>query len=206
MKNVPLRGPAIAGYDVSHYQSPTIHEAMKAAGKKFCLIKADEGATFVDNLLFRHYKAAKAAGMKVGFYNFFHPAQNAHTQAQHILKTIGGLQDDLGAVCDLETSDRRGHAIVSGAAYQFLTDVKAAMGKVILYGGPYFLRDTAQIDSRFAEFPLWIAHYGVAPSRGPLVPEPFTDWTIWQFSEAGGLDLNLFNGDEAALEKFCARG
>lgn len=204
MKNVPAHGQVTPGYDVSHYQpNLAIHDQMKAAGKKFCLIKADEGTKIVDSMFKKHYAAAKAAGMKVGFYNFFHPSQDSHMQAKHILGLIGGMNNDLGAVCDLETADRLGAPIVSGAAFQYLTDIKKAMGQAILYGGPYFLRDTAKIDARFKDFPLWVAHYGPAMSKGPLVPEPYTDWTIWQYTEANGLDLNFFNGDEAALDKFC---
>ncbi len=204
MHNVPLNGPSVGGYDVSHYQpNMSIHSHMAAAGKKFCLIKADEGATVVDHLFKAHYQAAKSYGMKVGFYNFFHPSQNAHKQAQHILGLIGGLNSDMGAICDLEKSDGLWSTVVSGAAFQFLKDVKAVMGKAILYGSPYFLRDTVKIDDRFLEFPLWVAQYGPSTAKGPMVPPPYTDWDIWQYTDKGGADLNLFNGDMAALELFC---
>lgn len=198
MRHVPAGAILTPGYDVSHYQGNMhIHEQMQAAGKKFCIIKADEGATIVDHLFKAHYQAAKAAGMIVGFYNFFHPGQDAHKQVGHILSLIGSLQNDLGAMCDLETMDRMSPGITRDRAFQFCSELETAMKKnIILYTGPYFWRDQVkgESDSRFARFKLVIAHYGLKPSVGPLVPLPWNNWDFWQISETGGIDLDLFNG------------
>lgn len=204
MRHVPCKAIVTPGYDVSHWQDTRIHEKMRVAGKKFCVIKADEGRR-PDDRFRAHYNEAKNQGMITGFYNFFHPSQDAHKQAQHILGLIGPLHNDLGAVCDLESADGMSHAIVGGAAFQFLTDVKKAMGQAMLYGSPYFLRDTAIIDSRFVQFLLWIAQYGPGPSVGPLIPDVYSNWDFWQYSETGGIDLNLYNGSLDALHGLCLK-
>jgi lysozyme len=201
MNHVPPGPVTTPGYDVSHYQDDmTIHAKMKAQGKKFCIIKADEGATIVDRLFKAHYAAAKAAGMIVGFYNFFHPAQDPHKQAAHILGLIGPLNNDLGAICDLESADKVSPKAVGDEAYLFLCDVKKAMGQATLYGSPYFLRDQAKVDSRFNAFLIWIAEYGLPAKEGPLLPDGLSKWDFWQVSETGGLDLNVFNGSLDQLE------
>lgn len=198
MKHVPAGAMLTTGYDVSHYQNNMhIHEQMQAAGKKFCIIKADEGATIVDHLFKAHYQAAKAAGMIVGFYNFFHPKQDAHKQAAHMLSLIGSLQNDLGAMIDWETTDGISGVLDRDRGYQFLCEVEAALKKTpLLYTGPYFWRDQVggENDLRFSRFHLVIAHYGLKPSVGPLVPGPWKTWDFWQYSETGGIDFDFYNG------------
>ena len=68
-------------------------------------------------------------------------------------------------------------------------------------------------DPVFATYPLWLADYGVST---PQVPKVWTDagktWPFWQYAANGTLagapdahhnvDLDYFNGDEAALKQF----
>lgn len=205
MKHIPVGPVTTSGYDVSHYQNNYhLHEQMKIAGKKFCIIKSDEGATIIDDRFKAHYAEAKKQGMIVGFYNYFHPAQDAHKQAQHMLKLIGPLQNDLGGMCDFETMDKQVAGISRERAFEFTSEVEKALNRVgLFYTGPYFWRDTAkgETDTRFARFKSVIAHYGVKPSVGPLVPLPWTKLDFWQYTETGGIDLDLFNGslDELTL-------
>jgi hypothetical protein len=52
---------------------------------------------------------------------------------------------------------------------------------------------------------LWIAHYGV---KSPVLPAGWKAWAFWQFTDkgripgiAGAVDVNYFNGDQAALDR-----
>lgn len=202
MKIVCPVGETVAGYDVSHYQQDlSLHAKMAAQGKKFCIIKAEEGVV-MDDMLAAHHKAAKAAGMLLGYYDFFHPKINAFAQAQKILAIVGPLQPgDLGFVIDWETTDGVPAFADMKDGYAYLTTIQAACGKVPwVYGGPYFLQALG-LDARFSVFPLWVAHYGVAC---PLVPQPWNYWSMWQYTGSGGVDLNKFNGPLTQLEKFTA--
>jgi len=67
----------------------------------------------------------------------------------------------------------------------------------MIYGGPSFLSDLA-LPGTFKAYPLWIAHYGVAT---PRIPQPWTNWTFWQSSDASGQDLDLFSGSADDLKK-----
>lgn len=200
MNHVPIGAVVTPGYDVSHYQATSIHEKMKAAGKKFCIIKSDEGGRIVDHLWEAHFHAAKSCGMLVGFYNYYHPKQDPHAQAAHMMALIGTTHADLPPMCDFETTDGLNAHDSANSAFLFCQDLKnATKQEPILYGGPYFLRDNAQVDARFAEFRLMIAHYGPKPSTGPLVPAPWKNWTFWQYTEVGGIDLDLFQGSVEQL-------
>lgn len=74
----------------------------------------------------------------------------------------------------------------------------------------------ASSETRFARSKLWMASYipgeWPAPGQTPFIPQPWTDWTFWQTT--GGkyklpsgvpVDLDVFNGDEAALEALCMK-
>lgn len=192
MKNVCATGAIQNGYDVSHYQSTHVHAMMKTRGDVFCLIKADEGARIVDTLFKAHWAAAKAAGMITGAYNFFHPSQDPIAQARHMESIIGKLgPGDLGPVIDWETTDGVPSITDREEGLAFLTDVEKATGKTpIIYGAPYFL-NALNLDNRFSRFTLWIAHYG---AKCPLIPLPWQNWGMWQYTDSGGIDLDFFNG------------
>src|SRR5205823_168682 len=55
--------------------------------------------------------------------------------------------------------------------------------------------------SGFAEYPLFVAHWGVSC---PNIPAPWSDWAFWQFTDSatvpgvpdpGATDADEFNGD-----------
>lgn len=200
MKNVCAAGETIAGYDVSHYQSNmSLHAQMKSRADKFCIIKADEGEHISDKLFHAHWNEAKAQGMIVGAYNFFHPSQNPIDQAKHFFSIVGKLgPGSFGPVIDWETTDGQPAVKDREAGLAYLEEVASLTGRdPIIYGGPYFLQDL-KLDSRFLKYALWTAHY---TAKCPLVPAPWTHWTFWQFTETGGLDLNVFNGGMPQLIK-----
>lgn len=201
MQRVCAAGPVVTGYDVSHWQQDlTVHAKMSAQGKKFCFIKAEDGVV-QDDMFAKHWAAAKAAGMFVGAYDFFHPSRDPVAQANKFESIVGKLgPGDLGPVIDWETTDGVSAFADMNDGLEFLTTVQALTGRdPIVYGGPYFLQ-ALSLDSRFLTFALWVAHYGVAC---PLVPAPWKSWTFWQFTDGGSsnLDLNEFNGPIEQLNK-----
>ncbi len=202
MQRVCAAGRVLTGYDVSHYEPDlSIHRRRKAAGDVFCFIKCDEGARVVDHLFQVHWREAKAQGMIVAPYNFFHPAQDPIAQAKHLESLVGKLApEDLGPIIDWETSDGVGVIKDREEGFQFLMHVQGVLKKrAILYGGSSFLNGLS-LDSRFLAFILWIANYGVSC---PSVPGPFKTWDFWQFSGTT-LDLNRYNGTMEQLKALAA--
>lgn len=194
-------GVSVTGYDVSGWQDDiSIHARMAQAGRKFCFIKASEGHS-IDRMFAKHWEAAKAAGMIVGAYDYFHPDQDPIAQAKLMESAIGKLgPGTLGPVIDWETTDGVPAGTDAAEGMKFLNDVQAATGRApIIYGAPYFLHDLA-LDSSFAQFDLWIANYGV---QCPLVPSPWSNWLFWQWTDSGdgGVDQDYFNGSLDELKK-----
>lgn len=190
------------GIDVSKWQGSFDFEVAKANKVEFAFIKATEGESWRDSM-FPHYRdAAKKAGILTGAYHFFRPLANPKKQAEHFFKTVGPYQyQDLPMVLDLETTDNVPKSQILDLALQFLNHLELLSSRIpIVYTGPYYFDSIryASMEKFFTRYPLWLAHYG---TRCPLVPEPWTAWAFWQFTDhlpmpgrVGGLDGNYFNG------------
>lgn len=210
MKKVCARGAVVRGIDIYHGDPISDGSKLKPGGVEYCFLKATEGVTLVDNRFESRWTALKNRGIVMGAYHFFHPNRDPYLQANLFLKTILNnlTPQDLPPVLDWETSDGVPSEQDRTRALIFLDRVQeATKRKPIIYGSPYFLQDL-HLTKDFADYPLWIAHYG---ATCPLVPAPWTDWTFWQTSEtgqvpgiSGNCDKDVFNGTLEDLHKFIA--
>lgn len=193
-----LAAHTIKGFDVSAYQPYTDFPRMKRDGHSFCFLKATEGITYFDKCFKIFWQRSKEAGLIRGAYHFFHPSSDPIKQAENFCMSVGPLaSDDLPMVLDWETTDSVPSAQDRIRGLAFLNKVHSLSGKPpIIYGAPYFLHALG-LSADFRQYPLWIAHYGV---KSPLVPEPWTQFSFWQFSDSG-IDYNLFNGSLEQLMK-----
>lgn len=187
MKVICPQGSTCQGIDVSHYQSNVDY-----TGKSFVFIKASEGL-FADSSFVTHWREATAAKVDKGAYHFFRPGLDALKQAEFFSRIVLSQleKSELPLCMDWEVGvGQPCNERISGQL--FLETVEKLTGRTpIIYGSPYFL-ESLQLDANFARYKLWISHYGV---KCPKVPDPFTNWTFWQYDDGGGvLDHSLFNG------------
>lgn len=210
MKSICATGPVTKGIDIYHGDLITDIQQVIAWGAKYAFLKAweySEDASFASR-----WPAMKKAGIIRGAYDFFHPGRDPIAQAKSFLNTFGGVLEDGDLPCalDFEVSDGVGRAPLLANALKWLEYVEAATKRVpILYMSSAF----TTLDSRFLKYGIWIANYGVQCPHIPdalLVRKPRT-WDFWQGSESGKVpgmrgncDLDLFNGDMAALQAFIA--
>lgn len=188
----------VKGFDVSAYQPKTDFQKMKGQGYQFCFVKATEGVSYIDKTFKQFWIKAKDAGLVRGAYHFFHPKYDPIEQANSFCRIVGQLEtNDLPLVMDWESTDGVIALQDRLNGWSFLNRVKTLTGKSpIIYGGPYFL-EALNLSGEFASHPLWVAHYGV---KAPLVPNPWTYFTFWQYSD-DGVDYNIFNGSMEQLLK-----
>lgn len=210
------------GADVSFYQDdeetpqPIDFEKMKRGGIKFVIIRAGQ-STWVDREFSTSWVNAKKAGIPRGSYWFYDSRSEPRAQARLWLKTLGNDLGELPLWCDFED-------LYSGPYhgwkhwYDFMDELlkSAPIEKLGIYTGYYYWLDNTvekQIPVTslqwFSQFPLWIARY---KADSPLVPVPWNDWTIWQYTDEGDgrfygvesleLDMNYFNG---SIEEFESR-
>lgn len=214
MKTVHASGITTTGVDLSSWD-PLVNWAMlKAGGCALIVLKATEGITLQDKSFGINWPAAKINKVIRGAYHFFHPSDDPIAQAKNFCSVVGSLDpDDLPPIIDWEATDNQPAQIDLAKGLQFLEYVEKFFGKTpICYGGPYFLQ-ALNMSAEFARYPLWVAHY---TTGAPLVPAPWTTWSIWQYTDVGAVpgvgaaghgkcDANLFNGSLAELQAFIAK-
>jgi lysozyme len=194
----------VQGIDVSHYQGVIDWGLVAEAGMEFSFIKATEGTSDVDPQFQDNWNGAKAAGLLRGAYHFFQPGEDPQQQAKNFLSVVQTVPGDLPPVLDVEIPAEASE-IIAGAQV-WLAAVAQATAKIpILYTSPGFWANLGASVTGFSRFPLWVAEYGVT---APKIPEGWTTWTFWQFSESGSVsgiegsvDLDLYQGTLAGLQQ-----
>ena len=223
------------------------------AGMRFVFIKASDTRETADRLAVKYaamdHHAAQAAGLYTGFYHYAvlpdvttpeEIKQDALAQAQKVvwrLASMGGYSDrDLPYALDLENKCVRyssGGACVKNAtrsavtlwALTFLASLKEKTGRTpFLYSYPSFLEGSMVRSKELAQYPLWLAQYGIDPANpinqpgvkpGGCFVHSWTgancdsQWTVWQYSSCGiapkygvpgsRLDLNVFSGSQKSF-------
>lgn len=203
-------GTLSQGIDVSHYSGTIDWTQVKAAGIDFAFAKATEGTTFVDPTFATNWDAMKSAGVIRGAYHFFHPELDPTDQANFVVATVGTLSaTDFPIVLDMETNGGESESTVVANALTFLSVVEAATGRTpIIYTSNRVITTVSGSSPLFASYALWDAEYGVAC---PVIPAPWTTWSIWQTDGTGTVDgvpsgdtvdLDTFNGTLADLQTF----
>ncbi|MGL4738172.1 MAG: GH25 family lysozyme [Cellulosilyticaceae bacterium] len=196
------RGEAnLKGIDVSHWDGKVDYAKVKASGVKVVYIKASEGVSGVDPMMEEHYKGAKAAGLKIGFYHFMQPVNEADAtkQAQHFINTIQGKHYDCRLALDLEINKKSlSKDQITATAIAFLNQAKQLTGKgTVVYTYTSFVKEN--LTERLKDYRLWIAQYGVTwPDENGI----WDGWIGFQSSEhgkvpgiSGDCDIDEFTED-----------
>jgi lysozyme len=201
----------ITGIDVSHWQGNMDWARTKAAGAVFAFLKITDGVSYFDDQFIRNYDGAGEVGILRGSYHWLQPLQNPLQQARQYLDKWSRYPCELPPVLDFEDRKYDTAAKMRSNALIWLNAVEQGTGRTpILYTAPSFANIVLAGDARFERYPLWIANYQVVK---PQIPKPWKTWAFWQYSAKGdgikfgalskSIDLNWFNGDEAALLKLC---
>lgn len=213
-------------HDISHWQGDlrTYWQMFKDKGCKAVIIKATEGLAFYS--IFReHAEQAKAAGFLLGTYHYWRhqiinlegglvacdPIRQAEVYYNWVQKT--GIQMDLPPALDVEGGNNP--ILIAAPIERFLRHTETLWGRTpIVYSSPTILGSRLG-NPDWGRYPLWLAHYTTEDKIN--VPKPWTNWTIWQFSDritydktnSNGvvvsrkpIDHNWFNGDLNALHNF----
>jgi lysozyme len=195
------------GIDVSHHQGPVEWASVATEPHlAFAYVKATEGGDWVDRRFEENWRGARAAGLRVGAYHFFTFCRPAQQQAAHFLSVVPPETGTLPPAVDVEFGGNcrnvPAHDVVLRELALFLHLVQKAWGRrPVLYVTPEAYR--AFLQEGALDAPLWIRDV----LREPRLPAPHT-WAFWQFHHRGRVrgipspvDLNVFQGDRAALER-----
>lgn len=201
------------GVDVSHWQGNIDWGRAAGNGIGFMVAKATEGTYFTDGNYFDNLDGAWDAGIIAGGYHFAIPDDSSGTeQAQYFVDHGGGWTADgqtLPGTLDIEynpngsTCYGLSQSSMEDWVQDFVDEYTALTGTApIVYTNANWW-DQCVGSSALTWLPLWVAHYGVA---SPNLPTGWSDYTIWQYTDAGNLagiaggsDEDIFNGPPSAL-------
>ena len=188
------------GIDVASHQHPggvAINwRLVRSSGVHFVLIKATEGAgramTASTNSWFTaDWRGAQTAGLLRGAYHYARPRLPASTAVSDakrfvaVINSAGHGRGELAPVLDLEETGGLSPKALSNWTATWLSEVTLLTGRrPIIYSGKGFWTSYLGNTSRFASYPLWIAHHTAAVQPAAL-PGSWKSWSFWQYSSTG---------------------
>ena len=202
----------IKGVDVSYYQKSIDWNIVKKSGIDFGFARVSDGTTKIDPKFVANWIDMKDSGIIRGAYQFFRPNQDPIDQAKlfiMIVESAGGFEEnDLPSVIDVEITGSTPSKKIIENIIAWLNHVETyTKKKPIIYTGPYFW-ELNDLGNEFKEYPLWTAHY-TKKDECPLIPDPWNNWTFWQFTGSGDVsgistvvDINIFDGTRDDLFVF----
>lgn len=184
------------GIDVASYQSADLSAHAKN-GAKFAVVKVSEGTSYRNPKASAQIASARAKNMMPMGYHFATFSANsaaAKNEANYAIASAKAVGLGAGSylACDYESGD--GNNIYGGknptanAINAFMSKVKAAGYKPLLYASSSVLRNNINTNSVVNKFPnsLWVAAYAVSGR----VDNPNFDYfpsmkgvSIWQFTD-----------------------
>lgn len=177
---------AVAGIDVSQYQGDINFNKVKAAGKKFVLIRAGYGKYLKqkDPYFEQNYARAKAAGLDVGvyWYSYAHTIAEAKQEAEICMQVIKGKQFEYPIYFDFEENSQ--FALGKTACSEIVKAFCNALEAGGYWAGLYIYRAalqnyiTTEVANRYA---IAVSEYNTKCNyTGP--------YGVWQYSGSGYCD------------------
>ncbi len=179
----PSNSQIYQGIDVSSWQGNIDFSAVKNSGIEFVYIKSSEGTSYIDPYFEQNYQNAKANGLKVGFYHYV-TARNtdqAREQANFFARVISNKSPDCRLAMDFESFGNLSINEINEISKVFLETLESITGsQVVIYSNAYDARSV--FGSDLAQYPLWVANYGV---NSPQPNGKWETWVGWQYTSTG---------------------
>ena len=201
---------SVEGVDVASHQGTVGWTGLRRHGVRFAYVKATEGITYRNPYFHSQYLGSYRAGMAHGAYHFAIPnISSGATQASIFVAHGGGWSRDgrtLPGVLDIEFNPYGAWCYGLSKARMvrwirsFTTQYHRLTGRdaVIYTTLPWWRRCTGNSRAFAFSNPLWIATVG---GQVGSLPGGWPYQTFWQYSEAGGLDRDRFNGAASMLTR-----
>lgn len=201
------------GIDISHYQKGLDLSKVEC---DFVIVKATEGATYVDPTFTSFIDKAIKLEKKVGYYHFARPETNsAITEAMHFYKTTKAYITKAIPILDWESS---GKANVTWAK-KWLDEVYRLTGvKPMIYMSQSVVNAYDWSAVAKADYGLWVAkyrdnnvdrNYDMTNAGEKPTVKYWSTVAMWQWTSSGrldgyngNLDLDIFYGDKEAWMKY----
>lgn len=188
----PSSNVIYSGIDVSEWQGDIDFRKVKEAGIEVVYIRAGQGFSYKDAKFERNYEEAKKNGLKIGVYHYVtaRSVEEAKLQAQFFVSLVSKKQIDCKLAMDFESFGDLSKAKINKIALEYIKEVERLSKKgVVVYSNTY---DATNIfNKEVAEYPLWVAQYGVS---SPQDNGNWENWVGYQYSSTGrvnGIEGNV---------------
>ena len=212
----PTPAAYLEGIDVSHYQGTIDWAQVPGAGKRFVIMQATVGETYVDPTYATNAAGARAAGLPITAYHFAFPLtlpNDAILQADWFAQNAALLPGDLVPALDLERTGGLAPADLQAWVSTWLGEVSARLGvRPMIYTSPTFWANAMGNTTMFADqgiAVLWVAHWDTVTPTPPANNWGGQGWTFWQYSDCGRVagitgcvDLDRFSGADLSGLRF----
>jgi len=196
----------LQGFDISFHNGYETDFWRIQQHAKFLFIRAGQGK-WIDSFYSHNCQEAQKVGLPVGSYWFYDNTVLPEVQAKLYIEQLS--QHGFGELpmCP-DFEDRKTGAYSGWKNWKVFVKTLQELApekQIMIYTGPgywgEFTRDApAQELEYFAQFPLWLAHYGVAV---PTVPPPWEKWTFWQYTDTGNASYyGVGNGDKIDMNYY----
>jgi len=190
----PTPAVYLEGIDVSHYKGTIDWTQVPSAGKRFAIMKATEGQTFVDPMYAVNHAAARTVGLLFAAYHFAFPLSSpddAVLQGDWFAQNAALLPGDLVPALDLEQSGGLSTSDLQAWVGAWLGEVYAKLGvRPMIYTSPNFWANFMGNTTMFADqgyAVLWVAHWFTSSPTVPANNWGGHGWTFWQYSDCGSV-------------------
>lgn len=197
----------LKGIDISHHNyNNLVGGKFTFDGQDFVIMKATEGKTYKDPKL-DFYMSQSNLPELIGFYHYARPENNtAKAEAKNFVKVIAPYIKDRDAILAL---DWEGNAVEWKTRadqvkwiLDFLNYVEAETGvKPMIYCSAWYTVYLSEVYKN--NNGLWVAHYNSSITKPKTGVYPYH--AIWQYTSAGSLDKNYFNGKVAAWKAYAKK-
>lgn len=163
--------------DLSHWQAPVDFSRVKSAGIAAVILKATQGAHWIDLTFAERFAAANAAGLLIGAYHFL---DNSAPERQ-VENFLSVAEYCPVLALDAESNGIGGTVTVAQTA-EAAARLHMATGRApLVYTGRYGPdgRGTGLPNGVLSRCPLWLPAYG---SR-PVCPPGWSKWALWQHTD-----------------------
>lgn len=192
----------IKGFDVSHWNGKEgIDNALAYQPENsFVFIKATEGKTYTDPMMYGNYRKAEEKGLAVGFYHYARPENN--TPVEEGVQFVNMVRPYIGkAVLAL---DYEGKALTAGGqdwALEWLNFVYGTTGvRPMIYLQGSAVKDYGKIAE--SDYGLWIACWS-GKTKMESYLKHWKTWAVWQHTDYP-FDQDWFNGTREQFMKYAA--
>ena len=175
----------VPGIDVSRWQGAINWQTIAAQGYRFAVIRATVGNYYTDPRFYENWRGAREHNLLVTAYHVVKPKQTAESQINRLFEVLEKHKPDLPLVLDVELTDDQPRATITSVVRECATRITEHTGRApVIYTGSWFWTPNIAHGPEWAEYDLWIAHYGVS---SPTLPTDWTEWKFWQYSEKGSV-------------------